>query len=54
VAAHLGGLPAVGVHQRGHDLNGGGLSGAVGTQQRERRSRAGLQVDAVKDDFAAE
>jgi hypothetical protein len=37
------------VHQRGHDLHGGGLAGAVGTQQRERRSRADLQVDAVKD-----
>jgi len=45
------GLFPVGVHQRGHDLHGGGLAGAVGTQQRERRSRADLQVDAVKDDL---
>jgi len=40
-------LAAVGVHQRGHDLHGGGLAGAVGTEQRERRSRWHLQVDAV-------
>jgi hypothetical protein len=31
-------LAAVGVHQRRHDLHGGGLAGAVGTQLRERRS----------------
>jgi len=47
-------LAAVGVDQRGHDLHGGGLAGAVRTQQRERCSRADLQVDAVKDGLAAE
>jgi hypothetical protein len=47
-------LAAVGADQRGHDLRGGGLAGAVGAQQRERCSRADLQVDAVEDGLAAE
>jgi hypothetical protein len=47
-------LPAVRADQRGHDLHGGRLAGAVGTQQRERCSASDLQVDAVEDGLAAE
>jgi len=44
---------AVGGVQRGEDLDGGGLAGAVRAQQREDRSRRDLEVDAVEDDLLA-
>ena len=47
-------LAGVGADQRGQDLDGGGLPGAVRAEQREDRSRRDGQVDAVEHDVVAE
>src|SRR5215213_6016801 len=39
---------AVGAQVGGEDADGGGLAGAVGTEQPEHRARRHLEVDAVK------
>ena len=41
--------PAVGLDQRGEDLDGCGLAGAIRTEQREDRAFRDVQVDAVED-----
>ncbi len=47
-------LAAVEPDQRGQDLHGGGLPGAVGAEQGEDRSLGDVQVDAVEHDLVAE
>jgi hypothetical protein len=44
-------LAGVGADQGGQDVDGGGLAGAVGAEQREDRALGDLEVDAVEHDL---
>lgn len=52
MARHLG-LAAVGGDERGEDLDGGGLAGAVRPEQGEHGSGRDVQIDAVEDGVVA-
>ncbi len=53
VETSYGDLPAIGADQGGEDVDDGGLSGAVGTEEGEDGSRRDGEVDAVEDLLAA-
>jgi hypothetical protein len=47
-------VTAVGGDQRREDLDGGGLAGTVGAEQREDRALGDSQIDAVEHDLVPE